>query len=66
MKDNEFLEIPKITAANVKVCPLKVNKKHCVSFCTDDCALYVGNFPHGNCAFYVTALKITSPQKCDS
>ena len=38
-----------------KKCPFRLDKKGLMRDCVKDCALYVGKYPYGECALYVTA-----------
>ena len=42
----------------IKNCPFRLDKKGKMKNCIQDCALYVGKFPNGYCAFYVNAINI--------
>ena len=47
----------------IKKCPFSTDKKGNRFFCNEQCALYVGQFPYGQCALYLTAINALPNQK---
>jgi hypothetical protein len=41
---------------DLKRCPFRTDKKGQSRCCSGACALYIGRFPFGDCAFYVNAV----------
>lgn len=56
--------MPRIMDATdlIKCCPFRTEKNGALSLCAAKCALYIGEFPYGHCALYVTAIN-TMPRR---
>ena len=64
MFDEEKFQPRNIITADIKFCPFRTDKKGHSLNCSSGCALYVGKYPYGQCALFVSAIN-TMPEESD-